>query len=168
VVTSVLHAVGRARTIAWLEGLKRNAGSHIYPDNETLVNDVNRGLVAFGLVNQYYWYRLRAQLGAKAMHSAIAYLAPRDPGYVLDISGAAVLASSTHRALAERFLAFLVSRTGQEIIARSDSFEYPIASGVTTDQPETPFAKLQPNPIGVAALGDGAQAVALLRTVQLL
>jgi len=120
------------------------------------------------LVNQYYWYRLRADLGASGMHSAIAYFAPRDPGYVLDVSGAAVLKSAANRADAEKFLAFLTSRQGQEIIAHGDSFEYPIASGVTTAAPETPFADLQPNPVTVAQLGNGAAAVALLQEAQLL
>ena len=44
---------------------------------------------------------------------------------------------------------------GQEIIAHSISFEYPIASGVKTAQPETPFDELEPNPIDVAELGTG-------------
>ena len=51
--------------------------------------------------------------------------------------------------------------TGQEIIAHSISFEYPIASGVKTVQPETPFSELKPNPIDIAQLGTGATAIAL-------
>jgi len=47
---------------------------------------VNRGVVAFGVVNQYYWYRMRAEIGAAGVHSRIAYFEPRDAGYVLDIS----------------------------------------------------------------------------------
>ncbi len=168
IVTSVLHAYGESRTLAWLAGLKANAASHVYPDNETITSDVNSGLVAMGVINQYYWYRLRAELGAHAMHSAIATFAPHDPGYVVDVSGAAVLASSTHKAAAQRFVAYLVSRKGQEVIAHSDSFEYPIASGVRTVQPETPFEDLQPYPITVAQLGDGSTAIALMRRAGLL
>jgi iron(III) transport system substrate-binding protein len=119
-------------------------------------------------VNQYYWYRMRAEIGASSMHSEIAYFAPRDPGYVLDVSGAGILRSSKHQAAAQRFLAFLVSKKGQEIIAHSISFEYPIASGVKTVQPETPFGALDPNPINIAQLGTGAAAIALLRDVQAL
>jgi iron(III) transport system substrate-binding protein len=168
IVTSVARTYGDAAALRWLEALKANAGSHSYPDNETVTDEVNRGQAAIGIINQYYWYRERAQVGASNTHSAIAYFAPRDPGYVLDVSGAAVLKSSTHKAAAQRLLAFLVSRQAQEIIAGSDSFEYPIASGVTTAQPETPFDQLRPNPIGVAALGDGAAATALLQKAQLL
>ncbi|MGA7835595.1 MAG: extracellular solute-binding protein [Acidimicrobiales bacterium] len=168
IVTSVVRAYGKQRALTWLEGIKTNAGSHIYPDNETTTYDVNRGLVAFGIINQYYWYRLRAEIGASSIHSKIAYLAPRDPGYVLDVSGAGVLRSSKHQAAAQKFVAFLVSKEGQTIIAHSISFEYPIASGVTTTEPETPFQDLQPYPISIAQLGTGAAAIALLREAQLL
>ena len=168
IVTSVARAYGAAAALTWLEGLRTNAGSHVYPDNETIAADVNRGEVAFGVVNQYYWYRLAAEIGSGNVHSAIAYFAAGDPGYVLDVSGAAVLRSSTHQAAAQRFLAFLVSKQGQEIIAHSISYEYPIASGVTTVQPETPFDLLQPNSITIPELGDGSQAISLLQQAGLL
>jgi len=168
IVTSVARTYGDAAALRWLDALKANAAGHIYPDNETITNEVNLGQAAIGVINQYYWYRQRAQVGASGMHSAIAYFAPRDPGYVIDVSGAAVLKSSKHKADAQKLLAFMVSAEGQQIIAHSDSFEYPIASGVSTAQPETPFGELRPNSIGIAALGDGATAISLLQKAQLL
>jgi iron(III) transport system substrate-binding protein len=168
IVTSVARTYGSAAALTWLEGLKANAGSHIYPDDETIADEVNRGVVAFGVVNQYYWYRMGAELGSSNVHSKIAYFAPQDPGYVLDVSGAAVLRSSTHQADAQKFLAFLVSKPGQEITAHSDSFEYPIASGVSTAQPETPLGELQPNSITIPELGDGSTAVSLMQKAGLL
>jgi iron(III) transport system substrate-binding protein len=168
IVTSVLRRYGQARTLSWLKGIKSNAAAHIVPDNETITSDVNRGLVAFGVINQYYWYRLRAEIGATAMHSKLAYFAPGDPGYVLDVSGAAVLKSSKHQAAAQRFLAFLVSKQGQEIIAHSDSYEYPLLPGVAANPAETPLSQLKPNPIGIPQIGDGAAAITLLQRVGLL
>jgi iron(III) transport system substrate-binding protein len=168
VVTSVARAYGDAKTATWLAGAKENAGSHVYPDNETIADEVNRGAVAFGVVNQYYWYRMSAELGASNMHSKITYFAPRDPGYVMNVSGAGVLKSSKNQAGAQKFLAFLVSKQGQEIIAHSISFEYPLDDGVQTTAPETPFADLQPNSISIADLGDGSTAISLLRKAGLL
>jgi iron(III) transport system substrate-binding protein len=168
IVTSVARTYGKAAAVSWLEGIKTNAGSHVYPDNETIADEVNRGAVAFGVVNQYYWYRMRAELGAANVRAKIAYFAPHDPGYVLDISPAAILKSSKHLAAAQKFLEFLVSKKGQEIIAHSISFEYPIASGVMTAQPETPFGQLQPNSITIPELGDGSTAIALLKQAGLL
>jgi iron(III) transport system substrate-binding protein len=169
IVISVLKAYGQARTLAWLKGIKANAGdAHTYPDNETIVNDINKGQVAFGLINQYYWWRIYRELGASGTHSKIAYLAPHDPGYVLDISGAAVLASSDNKPAAEAFVAYLTSNAGQEVISHSDSYEYPIADGVTTAQPETPFDQLQPYPITLEQIGNGLNAIDLLHQAQLL
>jgi iron(III) transport system substrate-binding protein len=172
IVTAVLRAYGKATALRWLEGIKSNAAAHIVPDNETITDEVNRGQVAFGVINQYYWYRLKAEIGASAMHSQLAYFAPHDPGYVIDVSGAAVLKSSKHQEAAQKFLAFLVSKQGQQIIARAagneQSYEYPLGSGVTTSAPETPFSQLQPYPITIAELGDGSAAIALLQQVGLL
>jgi iron(III) transport system substrate-binding protein len=169
IVTSVLHAHGRAATVSWLNAVKANAAGHSYPDNETVASQVNRGSAAFGIINEYYWYRMRAEIGAASMHSKITYFAPHDPGYVINVSGAAALKSSTHQAAAQRFLAFLVSRPAQEIIGRDSlSYEYPIASGVTTAAPDTPLRDLQPNPITIEQLGDGSTAIALLRQAGLL
>jgi len=168
IVTSVVHTYGKAETIKWLDGIRSNSASHVYPDNETIADEVNRGAVAFGLVNQYYWYRMRAELGVSNIHSEITYFAPRDPGYVLDVSGAAILKSSKNRAAAQRFVAFMVSRQGQEIIAHSISYEYPLDHGMETAGPETPFDQLRPNPISITQLGDGSTAVSLLQKANML
>jgi iron(III) transport system substrate-binding protein len=168
IITSITQAHGTAAALAWLKGVKANAGSDVYPDNETLTAKVNAGQVEIGLINQYYWYRERAQAGPAATHSALHYLAAGDPGYVLDVSGAGVLASSTHQAMAQKFLAFLASAAGQRIIAQSDSFEYPLRPGIAAHPGLTPLARLQPDPAdSIARLGDGAAALSLLQQAQL-
>jgi iron(III) transport system substrate-binding protein len=167
IVTSIARAHGDAAALTWLEAVKNNAGDHSYPSNEALADEVNRGQAAIGIINGYYWYRQRDQVGAANMHSAIAYFAPHDVGYVLDVSGAAILKSSTHQAQAQKFLAFLNSAQGQAIIDHSQSWEYPIASGVSRND-ETPFTQLQPNSITVAQLGTGAEAIKLLQEAQIL
>lgn len=168
VVAAVARAKGDAATVSWLKGLKANAGGHTYPDNENLVAAVNSGQAAIGLVDHYYWYRLQHDAPPSQIHSAFGFFTAGDPGYVLDVSGAAVLRSSSNQAAAQRFLAFLVSKDGQEIIARSQSYEYPLGSGVTTAHDLTPLRQLQPAPLSVADLGDGQHAIALLQQAQLL
>jgi len=168
IVTSIARTYGEAAALRWLEAVKANAGGHDYASNEAVTGAVNSGQVALGVINQYYWYRLRAQVGPGGLHSAIASFAPHDVGYVVDVSGAGILRSSSHQKAAQRFLAFLTSVQGQEIIAHSDSYEYPIASGVTTARHETPFESLQPNGITITELGTGAEAIKLLQQAQLL
>ncbi len=59
IVTTIAQTYGNAAALRWLNGVKANAGSHIYPDNETVTSEVNSGQVALGVINQYYWYRER-------------------------------------------------------------------------------------------------------------
>jgi iron(III) transport system substrate-binding protein len=168
IVTAVAERYGQARAVKWLEALRANAGDRIYPDNETLVAQVNSGQAELGIINHYYWYRMRDEIGAANVHSAEAFFAPGDAGYVIDVSGAAVLASSRHHAEAERFLAFLVSAQGQEILAHSESYEYPLDSGVKTAKRLYPFARLRPDPLSIGELGNGQLAIKLLREASLL
>jgi iron(III) transport system substrate-binding protein len=168
IVTAVAARFGNARAVQWLEGIKSNASNHVYPDNETLVAQVNSGQAELGVINHYYWYRLRDEIGSSKIHSAEHFFAQRDPGYVIDVSAAGILASSSHQAEDQKFLAFLVSKNGQEIIAHSESYEYPLGSGVDTAKPLVPFAALKPDPITVAELGNGQLAISLLREAGLL
>ena len=171
IVTAVERAYGPAAAKQWLEAVKANGSAHNYPDNETVADKVNRGGAAFGLVNEYYWYRMRAEIGVSNTKARITHLAPGNPGYVVDVSGAAIMKSSRHLAAAQKFVAFLVSKQGQDVIANpkeSISFEYPIDSGVTTEAGETPFSQLRPYPITISQLGTGTAAIALLRQAGLL
>jgi iron(III) transport system substrate-binding protein len=165
-VTSIAHLRGKAAALAWLQGIKRNA--KLYDDNELLVAAVNKGSVATGLVDHYYWYRLRDEVGAGSTHSALHYFAPRDPGMFVDVSGAALLRSSEHAADSKRFLAYLVSKPAQTIIATSESYEYPLGSGVKSHKIRRPLASLVPARITAAQLGDGKAAIALMQQVGLL
>jgi iron(III) transport system substrate-binding protein len=168
VVSSVERTYGEAKALAWLEGLKANAGANIVPDNETIVSDVNRGVAQVGIINHYYFYRLKAETAASSLHSALHYFAPGDAGYIKTISGAAVLKSSAHPSAAQRFVAFLVSHAGQEAIAHSESFEYPLLPGVSPNAAVTPLAELSPSGFSPADFGTGAEAKKLLQEAQLL
>jgi iron(III) transport system substrate-binding protein len=165
-ITAIAKLDGVAAAEKWLEGIEAN--SKIYPDNETVVAQVNNGESTIGLINHYYWYRLRAEVGQSGLHSALHYYAPHDPGALLNVSGAAVLKSSSHQAAAQAFVAFLVSREGQEVIAHSDSYEYPLRPGVDPAGSLRPFDELRPAPITLSELGDGSAPLALEQKLGLL
>jgi iron(III) transport system substrate-binding protein len=167
VVTAIAKAKGDAAALSWLKAVKSNAAGHIYPDNETLVADVNRGSATIGVINHYYWFRLRKESDA-TMSSAIAYFAPQDPGYLIDVSGAGVLRSSKHASEAQQLLAFLVSKQGDAVLAKGVSYEYPLGSGAPANAELRPFAQLQPDPLTISDFGDGSGALKLLQEAQLL
>jgi iron(III) transport system substrate-binding protein len=169
IVISVARARGDAAALAWLKGLKANAASNDnVPDNETLTSDVSGGHAAIAIINHYYYYRYLAEQGKGAVHSRFALLAPGDPGYVEDVSGIGVLKSSRHPAEAQRFLAFITSAAGQEVLAHSASYEYPLHAGVAAAPGMPPLATLRPNAFTPAELGTGLQAEQLLREAGLI
>jgi iron(III) transport system substrate-binding protein len=127
-----------------------------------VVAAVNRGDVACGVVNSYYWYRLRRELGAARMHSTLHYFPSPDVGSVVNIAGAAVLASSDHRRDAERFLEFLVGRSGQQVISKGDAFEYPTRPGVSANRALPPLDRVPHASLSVAELGNDKEAAQLV------
>ncbi|HWB21558.1 MAG TPA: extracellular solute-binding protein [Gaiellaceae bacterium] len=165
-VTAIVKLKGEAAAVDWLKALKQNGKT--YDDNESLVAAVNRGDVAVGLIDHYYWYRLRDELGVSHMHSELAYFAAGDPGDLVDVSGAAALKASHHPELAQRFLAYLVSEPAQKIIATSHSYEYPLRAGVDDQRLQRSLASLHAAPVSVADLGDGAKSLQLLEKLGLL
>jgi iron(III) transport system substrate-binding protein len=157
---------GRAATERWLAGFASNAKR--YDDNEGIVAAVESGQIAAGVINHYYWYTQVAELGAANVHSKLHYFAHEDAGALVDVSGAGMLKTSGNPALAQRFLAFLVSKQGQSAMTHSGDWEYPLAAGVAPPPGLRPFATLQPPEVRPADLGDGSQALALMQQVGLL
>ena len=166
IVSAVDKLDGRAATERWLEGFAANAKR--YDDNEGIVAAVENGQIAAGVINHYYWYEQAAEVGAKNVHSKLYYFGHKDPGALLNISGAAALKSSGDPALAQRFLAFLVSKEGQRAITHSGDWEYPLVTDVAPPPGLRPFASLQPPDVGPADLGDGSVPLALMQQAGLL
>jgi iron(III) transport system substrate-binding protein len=169
VISSIDRTKGHKVALGWLIGLEVNAaGNDNVPDNETITRDVSQGVSELGLINHYYYYRLVAEIGKRAVKANIAYFAPHDPGYVEDISGVGILKSSKHKAAAEKLVSFMTSVEGQEVLAKSDSFEYPIHPGVAANSELTPLSKLEPASFTPAELGTGLDAKALLEEAGLI
>jgi iron(III) transport system substrate-binding protein len=159
-VGAVIATDGKQRALSWLRGLKAN--STLYADDESVVAAVNKGQAAVGIINQYYWYRLRLEQGPSKTPSRLYFFPNHDVGSLENISGAAVLRSSHHQGYADRFVAFLVSPTAQHILAASDDFEYPVLPGVAPNSALPPLSSLQPAVISTASLGDDQRAASLL------
>ena len=160
-VGAVIAKYGNAAATTWLAGLKRNG--QLYQNDEALVAAVNRGDVAAGVINQYYWYRLRLEVGKSSVHSALYYFPNGDVGSITNISAAAVIASSKHQAAAEQFVKFLVSPTAQKIISAGDDFEYPARPGITPNSALPPISAIAHATLSAAVLGNDQDAAKLLQ-----
>ncbi len=166
-INAVVVMHGKAAALAWLKGLKANA--KIYDDDEGVVAAVNRGAVATGIINNYYWARLQQELGKDKTHSAIYHFTHGDVGGLINVSAAGVLKTSKDPKDAQKFLAFLVGAGAQTMLAATPvTFEYPLRPGIAPNPVLKPFDQLQPPPITVAQLGDDAPVLDLLREAGLL
>ncbi len=158
---------GRQVALDWLKGLRENAA--IFDDDEGVAAAVDRGAAAVGIINNYYWARLSAEKGADHMKSAIHHFAGGDVGGLMNVSGAAVLKTSRNPAAAQKFLAFLVSKPAQEMLAKLDiTFEYPLAAGVAANPVLKPMSELSPPHLTLKQIGDDRDAAKLLREAGLI
>jgi iron(III) transport system substrate-binding protein len=166
-VGAVIALKGRPAALRWLKGLHENAT--LFDDDEGVVAAVDRGAAATGIINSYYWARLRTEKGADKMQSAIHHFAGGDVGGMMNVSGAAALKSSRNQAAAQKFLAFLVSKPAQEMISKLDiTFEYPLATGVAANPILKPMGELQPPSLTIKQIGDDREAAELLREAGLI
>jgi iron(III) transport system substrate-binding protein len=160
-VGAVLTRYGAAVAKQWLSAVRHNA--QVFQTDEAVVAAVNDGRVATGVINHYYWYRLRTEIGAGAMHSAVYYFPGHNVGSIENISGVAVLKTSTHPRLADAFARFLVSAPGQQILAHSYDFEYPARPGIAPNAQLPPLSSLSPARLGVVRLGNDQAAAKLIQ-----
>lgn len=160
-VGAVSATYGQQAALNWLRGLKSNATQ--YADIESAVAAVNKGQNAIGIINQYYWYRLRTELGAGNTHSKVYYFPGHNIGGLENISGVAILASSAHQADAAKFVSFLVSARAERILAAGGTYEYPVLPGIAPNPALTPLSQVNPAILSVVSLGDDRPAAALLQ-----
>ncbi len=164
IVSAILELKGADATSAWLDAMKTNAG--IYRGNTTVMKAVNAGEVPGGVIYHYYWYGDQAGTGENSSKTKLLFWGDQDPGAFLSVSGGGVLASSTKQADAQKFLAFITSKAGQQVVADT-VFEYPIGSDVPANPALKPISELQPPTIDPASL-NGPQVTELMTEAGLL
>ncbi len=162
IVSAVLDLEGEQATRAWLEGLKANGT--VYNGNNVVLESVNSGEVATGIIYHYYWYRDQAESGDNSNDSALEFFGNQDPGAFVSVSGAGVLASSKHQSDAEKFVAFLAGQKGQQALADSYALEYPLNPEVSLKPPVKPFSELEPPTVDPATL-NGPEVIKLMQEV---
>jgi iron(III) transport system substrate-binding protein len=166
IVSAITKLDGEAAAKSWLEGFAANA-KH-YNDNEGIIAAVDSGQIGAGIINHYYWYEAVAEEGKSKVPSKLHYFGHEDPGALVNISGAAALASSDEPELAQEFLAYLVSEEGQTAMTESGDWEYPLNTAVPAPPGLKPFDTLEPPRVSPADLGDGSAPVELMQQVGLL
>jgi iron(III) transport system substrate-binding protein len=150
-VTAMRAIEGEDAAEAWLRGMVAN-DAQTYANNNAIVEAVGRGEIPVGLVNHYYNHRFLAE--DPGLPSRNHQFDDGDIGNLVIPSSVSVLASSSHKEDAERFVAFLLTEESQRYFAE-ETFEYPLVAGVEPADGVPPLSSLSP-PAGERAdeLGD--------------
>lgn len=141
IVAAMLELTGEKATSQWLAGMK--SGAEIYSDNIATLRAVNDGQVEGGVIYHYYWFRDQSQTKEISGNTALHYFRNQDPGAFVSISGGGILNSSKKKEDAQKFLTFITSKAGQQVLEKGTSFEYPVASGVAANPALAPLVDLQ-------------------------
>lgn len=126
-VTAMRVLRGEQATQTWLEAFAAN-NPKAYEKNGALRDAVDNGEVALGLTNHYYLLEKIAAEGAANVKAKNQYMAPGDPGGLLNVAGVGILTSSKNSSSAQAFVKFLQSETAAEYL-RSNTWEYVLTSG---------------------------------------
>jgi iron(III) transport system substrate-binding protein len=160
IVSAVLATQGEQATREWLAGLKTNGT--VYDGNNVVLESVNSGQKPAGVIYHYYWYRDQEESGENSDSSRLHFFGKKDPGAFLSVSGAGVLKSSDHAEDAQRFVDYLVSKEGQQVIAKSYALEYPLNPEVDLGRNVKPLSELDPPAVDVSDL-NGPKVVAMMQ-----
>ena len=124
-----------------------------FEGNGAIVDAVDQGTVALGLVNHYYLYEKTSEIDPATYQVANHYV-PDDPLGLVNVAGAGVLSAADQPELANRAVAYLLSAEAQQYLVDQTS-EYPTVAGVAptrSDPPLPPLESLSPPPVSLADL----------------
>ncbi len=165
-VTGLRVLRGEDGARAWLEAFA--AQDPVPFEKNSAVRDaVNIGEVALGLVNHYYVYEKIAAEGADAVVVKNQFVAPGDPGGLVNVAGVGILKSSDNPVASAALVEFLLSEIGQKFFAET-TYEYPLRAGVPTADGLPSLDSLDPPSIDLGDLDTIAATQELLSDVGLL
>jgi iron(III) transport system substrate-binding protein len=151
-VTAMRLRVGDDRTRDWLVAMRQN-GVRTYSSNSRILEAVASREVEVGLVNHYYLYQLKEQRPTAAVANYFLR-SKRDPGALINVAGAGIVAGTENRQAALRFLNFLLSRGIQRFFAQTPGrAEYPLVRGVRARAGLPALERIEGAKINLGALG---------------
>ena len=125
-ITGMRSELGDDAAAEWLDGIVANDPT-TFPNNISILDAVNRGEVAMGLINHYYWFESAEE--DPGQPSRLHFFDDGDLGSMLLVTAASVLDTSEHAEEAQRLVTFLLEEEAQTYFA-TETLEYPLAAGV--------------------------------------
>jgi iron(III) transport system substrate-binding protein len=164
-VTAMRVEKGEAATKQFLEALKANEPK-TFEGNALIVDEVDAGRLAAGLVNQYYLAEKVAEAGAANVKAKNFYFPKGDLGGLVNVGGVGVLEDPDTDPRAKEFVQFLLGEAGQRFFADVTK-EYPLVDGFAADPSLPPLASLETPDVDLSKLESLEETLSLLDEVGL-
>ena len=150
-VTAMRLSVGEEKTKQWLIDLKKNEPK-TYEKNTPIVEALASGEIDLGLVNHYYLYLVKGEQPDAPIENH--FLEKGDPGALVSVAGAGVLASAPNKDGAQQFIDYLLSGEGQRFYTDSaEEAEYPLVAGIPAKQGLPPIDSLEGPDVDLSTFG---------------
>lgn len=129
-VTAIRVEHGDAAAEEFLAGLVAN-DPEIRDGNGAILEEVNNGDLAAGLINHYYVGELANEQGValEELDARLHFFPGGDTGGLVNVAGVGVLDKAAADPDVRAFVDFLLSQSAQEAFA-TQTFEYPLVAGV--------------------------------------
>ena len=164
-VTAMRVTRGADETRTFLKALKANEPK-TFEGNALIVDEVDSGRLAAGLVNQYYLAEKVAEAGPGVVKAKNHFFPKGDLGGLVNVGGVGVLDDPDTDPRAKQFVDFLLAKAGQEFFAEVTK-EYPLVAGFAADPSLPPLASLDPPDVDLSELESLEETLALLDEVGL-
>ena len=150
-VSAMRLTEGDDATREWLEGIAAN-DPKLYESNSQVLEALAAGEIDVGLVNHYYLSLLKAEQPDAPVENH--YFGGGDPGGLVNVAGAGIVASTDQPGEAEQFVEYLLSDAGQRFYAEeAEEAEYPLVDGVEPPSGVPPLESLEGPEVSLGELG---------------
>jgi len=131
---------GEEAAASWLDEMIAN-DPVTYESNGDVLEAVNNGDVAMGLINHYYWARSVPELGDNLV-AELVFPAGDDPGGLVNATAVGITNSGADNPASLELVEFLLSEAGQTYFV-TETFEYPVVAGIPDPEGVPPLEELE-------------------------
>lgn len=130
-LSEIIGRKGSDQAEAWAKGVASNFARPPEGGDTAQIEAVAAGQCAAAIVNHYYWVRLSTGTTEErltAAKTAVSFPDQEEDGTHVNVTGAAVASTSKSPELAIRFIEFLASPEGQQLLT-TETKEFPVVAG---------------------------------------
>jgi iron(III) transport system substrate-binding protein len=162
-ITAVRVQHGDAKAEEFLAGLKAN-DPQIREGNAPILEEVDSGKLAVGLINHYYLGELAKEQGKKPeeMTAKLHFFPNGDTGALVNVAGVGVLKKAAEDPDVRAFVDYLLGADAQKYFAE-ETFEYPVIAGADAPAGVPALAELKAPAIDLNDLDQLEETIALIK-----